>query len=183
MSLIKCPECGKDISNKAPDCIYCGNPLNQNMFNTNTTNVFNQQQEETTTQKLLCSECGNQVNENDSVCQNCGNPLSAFIENEILENEILENVEKIKRTADIVKLFYKILADISLIVGFISILSGMENGSSYVVLGISCCIMGGILLFVSSIIETFIKWKAYMLETNYKIVKNTECEKNGTNKL
>lgn len=178
MALLNCSECGNQVNENDSVCQNCGNPLNQNMFNTNTTNVFNQQQEETTTQKLLCSECGNQVNENDSVCQNCGNPLSAFI-----ENEILENVEKIKTTADIVKLFFKILAYISLIVGFISILSGMENGSSYVVLGISCCIMGGILLFVSSIIETFIKWKAYMLETNYKIVKNTECEKNGTNKL
>jgi len=182
MSLIKCPECGKDISNEAPDCIYCGNPLNQNMFNTNTTNVFNQQQEETTTQKLLCSECGNQVNENDSVCENCGNPLSAFI-----ENEILENVEKIKTTADIVKLFFKILAYISFIAGIIILIPSFDDieYGDFTLLGLAilCCVIGGILLFISSIIETFIKWKAYMLETNYKIVKNTECEKNGTNKL
>ena len=25
--LIKCPECGKDVSDKAPACIYCGLPL------------------------------------------------------------------------------------------------------------------------------------------------------------
>lgn len=27
MALIKCPECGKEISDKAPACIYCGYPL------------------------------------------------------------------------------------------------------------------------------------------------------------
>jgi predicted RNA-binding Zn-ribbon protein involved in translation (DUF1610 family) len=27
MAIIKCPECGKDISDKAPICPQCGNPL------------------------------------------------------------------------------------------------------------------------------------------------------------
>lgn len=31
MALIKCPECGKEISDKAPACIHCGFPLNQEM--------------------------------------------------------------------------------------------------------------------------------------------------------
>lgn len=34
--LIKCPECGKDISDKAQQCIYCGYPLNENI----STNIF-----------------------------------------------------------------------------------------------------------------------------------------------
>lgn len=29
MALIQCPECGKEISNKAPSCIYCGYPLTE----------------------------------------------------------------------------------------------------------------------------------------------------------
>jgi len=28
MALIKCPECNKEVSDKAPACIHCGNPLN-----------------------------------------------------------------------------------------------------------------------------------------------------------
>ena len=28
MSLIKCPECGKEISDKSVQCIHCGYPLN-----------------------------------------------------------------------------------------------------------------------------------------------------------
>lgn len=27
MALIKCPDCGKDISDKAPQCIHCGCPI------------------------------------------------------------------------------------------------------------------------------------------------------------
>ena len=29
MALIKCPECGKEISDKAKACIHCGFPINQ----------------------------------------------------------------------------------------------------------------------------------------------------------
>lgn len=29
MALIDCPECGKQISDKAASCIHCGNPLTQ----------------------------------------------------------------------------------------------------------------------------------------------------------
>ena len=30
MALIKCPECGKEVSDKAQSCIHCGYPINQN---------------------------------------------------------------------------------------------------------------------------------------------------------
>lgn len=29
MSLIKCPECGKEVSDQSSQCIHCGYPLNQ----------------------------------------------------------------------------------------------------------------------------------------------------------
>ena len=28
MALIKCPDCGKEVSDKAKNCIHCGCPLN-----------------------------------------------------------------------------------------------------------------------------------------------------------
>ena len=31
MALIKCPECGQEVSNQAPACIHCGYPLNEEM--------------------------------------------------------------------------------------------------------------------------------------------------------
>ena len=150
MALIKCAKCGKEISDNAPDCIYCGNLLNQNMFN----------------------------NENDSVSQNCGNPLPVFEETET--NEIMENIEKIKEAANIIDILLKVVAVILFIVGFFCLFGW---GDIYEVIAICCGITGPILLVISNFIKPFIKWKAYMLETNYKISKNTECEKNGFNKL
>lgn len=35
MALIKCPECGKDISSLAEHCIYCGYPLNKSLDDSN----------------------------------------------------------------------------------------------------------------------------------------------------
>lgn len=32
MSLIKCPECGQEISDKAPTCPHCGAPLAKNVY-------------------------------------------------------------------------------------------------------------------------------------------------------
>ncbi len=29
MAMINCPECGKEISDKAKNCIYCGYPVNE----------------------------------------------------------------------------------------------------------------------------------------------------------
>ena len=34
MALINCPECKKEVSNKAPACIHCGYPLSEDMKNT-----------------------------------------------------------------------------------------------------------------------------------------------------
>lgn len=31
MALIKCPECGRDVSDRAKACIHCGFPLNENV--------------------------------------------------------------------------------------------------------------------------------------------------------
>lgn len=33
MALIKCPECGKEVSDKATNCINCGYPLNEPVVN------------------------------------------------------------------------------------------------------------------------------------------------------
>ena len=40
MALIKCPECGKDISDKSPACIHCGYPLDL-MAKSSSTNQTN----------------------------------------------------------------------------------------------------------------------------------------------
>lgn len=62
MALIKCPECGKEISDKATNCIYCGSILKK------------EENLDNTIQK--CSECGEILSETDEVCPKCGCPIS-----------------------------------------------------------------------------------------------------------
>lgn len=59
--IIKCPNCGKEISDKASKCVYCGT-------------VFNEQKE--TEKEMLCQECGKTVYESDKLCPYCGCPTS-----------------------------------------------------------------------------------------------------------
>lgn len=32
MAIIKCPECGKDVSDKARNCPHCGNPIDTKVY-------------------------------------------------------------------------------------------------------------------------------------------------------
>ena len=54
MSLINCSECGKEVSDKAKKCIYCGK-------------IF--------AEEIRCSECGNVLSETDGICPKCGFPI------------------------------------------------------------------------------------------------------------
>lgn len=56
MAMIKCPECGKDISNQSDKCIYCGFPIrNEDM--------------------IVCSNCGVLNQAGSTFCSSCANPL------------------------------------------------------------------------------------------------------------
>lgn len=57
MALIKCPECGKEISDKASACVHCGANL-------------------TDASECTCPECGAVVLEGNSICTKCGYPLA-----------------------------------------------------------------------------------------------------------
>ena len=54
MALIKCLECGHEVSNKASTCPNCGCPIEK---------------------RLVCNECGAELSPIDKVCPNCGNPI------------------------------------------------------------------------------------------------------------
>ena len=56
-NLIKCSQCGREISNKAKRCVHCGK-------------VFSQEQSETS----ICSDCGKEIPKNAVECPICGCP-------------------------------------------------------------------------------------------------------------
>lgn len=56
MPLICCPNCGKEISDKALTCVHCNYSL-------------------LPTQQVFCPDCGETIDENESVCPKCGCPI------------------------------------------------------------------------------------------------------------
>ena len=51
MALIKCVDCGKEISDTSKVCIHCGCPVEK---------------------ELICNECGKKLDIKEKVCKNCG---------------------------------------------------------------------------------------------------------------
>ena len=72
--LIKCPECGKEISSKAKKCVHCGKVFVEDII-----------------QKIFCSECGKQVDVSAKECPYCGCPLDEY------EDEIKQQKSKKKK--------------------------------------------------------------------------------------
>ena len=62
MAIIKCSECGNQISDKAKKCIYCGKVFEENATELN---------------EMICEECGNAIPESSKECPNCGCPISS----------------------------------------------------------------------------------------------------------
>jgi hypothetical protein len=56
MSLVKCPNCGKEVSTKATNCPQCGCELNFK-------------------EMAICPECGLAVEDGAEKCPNCGSPI------------------------------------------------------------------------------------------------------------
>lgn len=56
MALINCPECGREISEKATSCPHCGIPLGKKKF---------------------CKFCGASIDENCVVCPECGKQVES----------------------------------------------------------------------------------------------------------
>lgn len=57
MALIKCPECGKEISDKAPACIHCGYPLEIGIEPEQPQEIIEEQVEAVESKPALCRAC------------------------------------------------------------------------------------------------------------------------------
>ncbi|WP_148411838.1 TM2 domain-containing protein [Murimonas intestini] len=68
MALIQCPECGKEISDKAPSCPNCGTPFNQ---------------------KKYCKFCGGLIDMDCIICPKCGKQVEELNNND--RNIVINN--------------------------------------------------------------------------------------------
>ena len=71
MALIKCPNCGKEISDRAEACCGCGYHLICEL--------------EPESEKRKCPECGQELEEGAIVCSNCGRPIEENPEEKVIE--------------------------------------------------------------------------------------------------
>lgn len=73
--LIKCPECGKDVSDRAPSCIHCGYPLQSAPRKIATASTPVQR----TLPAKHCTKCGSIYPADDITCPSCGQVESRMI--------------------------------------------------------------------------------------------------------
>ncbi len=71
MALIKCRECGKEISDKSTKCINCGASISKPIF---------------------CSECGLEIMPNQTECPNCGNKLKKVVKLSLKQLSIIGTI-------------------------------------------------------------------------------------------
>ena len=71
MSLIKCTECEKEVSDQATSCPNCGAPIN------------------TDAQKKFCKHCGEKIDKDCIICPKCGKQVEQL--NDSSKNIVINN--------------------------------------------------------------------------------------------
>ncbi|MDO4961227.1 MAG: zinc ribbon domain-containing protein [Eubacteriales bacterium] len=118
MALIKCPNCGEEVSEKAEKCIHCGADILR---------------PEPEPEIIRCEDCGEILSETDTICPKCGCPV---VKNEEPgEEEKPQKVEvtnvKISVNKDIRKtLIIIIIAILAAAAAFLAIRSSNEKKAS-----------------------------------------------------
>lgn len=99
MAMIKCPECGQEISDKAKKCIHCGK-------------IFVED-----TKENICMECGKIIPEDSDLCPYCGCPVEKTASQKV-------EVPGIKVSKKSKKMF-AIIGVVALVVCIIAICGGL----------------------------------------------------------
>jgi hypothetical protein len=104
MAMIKCPECGAEISDKAKKCIHCGKVLIKEKASAK-----------------VCSECGKEVPMDTTECPYCGCPIDEPTpgETSISTNQTVNEQSKKKKT--------KIIIPIVVVIVIVAIVSVVYN--------------------------------------------------------
>ena len=96
MAMIKCLECGAEISSLAKICPKCGAPVEK---------------------RTICEDCGTEILESMETCPKCGCPNPNFFQNHNnIANNTFSSIKKTKKSTP-----QKILSIISLIIGILMI--------------------------------------------------------------
>lgn len=189
MALIKCPECGKNVSSTAEDCVYCGATI--------TSEKSVSQGSEESIKLVNCKGCGKTTPATSENCIYCGAPIKAVNKKdntprddhkeEVNNKPIIKEEPTIKeeynleetndkdvyatwkfyiKWAKTIKIICFIFAGLACLSALILIINeSYEDSSELIPVGLFMLVYG---IFI----EKDLKWKAYMLKSNYHIMNN-----------
>lgn len=106
MTMIQCPKCGQEISDKAKKCIHCGK-----VFVEDTESV----------KETKCPKCGAVLSDSDETCPNCGCPIEKNSESNETKPQQVEaaSIKVAKKTKKIiVGIVIAVLACIAVGIGY-----------------------------------------------------------------
>lgn len=110
MSMIQCPKCGKDISDKSKKCIHCGEVMIEEVKSTK-----------------YCTECGKKISAEAKECIFCGYPIEPEKTINAALIKISEKVKKNKKPFIIIAVIIAVAIIIGLVCNFVgSILTEEE---------------------------------------------------------
>ena len=106
MSIIECPNCKKEISDKSEKCIHCGYVLKE--------------------KKKFCAECGTKLEYDAEVCSNCGCPV-VNEDNKELEQVQVINPKQNKSSSKMIKVIIFLIIIVVVIVSAVVLIKKKKS--------------------------------------------------------
>lgn len=159
MGLIKCPECGKEISDKAEICVNCGFPIKNYLKEKGERSDYLQPEnkEIETVQKdsfmennqntVICESCGAENKADADYCCKCGSPIKdgGFLNNFTRVFEEFGNTDKKNSVISIIAAIFSIfgcMCYVGLILAIVDLCSGKkERQHKWSIFAILVCIV------------------------------------------
>lgn len=159
MGLIKCPECGKEISDKAEICVNCGFPIKNylkekversdylQMENKEVETVEKDSFMENNQDTVICESCGAENKADVDYCCKCGSPIKdgGFRNNFTRVFEEFGNTDKKNSVISIIAAIFSIfgcMCYVGLILAIVDLFSGKkERQHKWSIFAILVCIV------------------------------------------
>lgn len=139
MALIKCNECGKQVSDKATSCPNCGNPINNTNSKTD----------------RVCEHCGGYVYDNAVTCVHCGKELKENIRVKREKTNVCASIGFVFGFLSMIInpfALFGVTAIILCCIGSVQIKNNGEKGNGYAIFGFILGLIS-IIYFIYQIIE------------------------------
>lgn len=194
MGLIKCPECGKEISDKAEICVNCGFPIKNRlkekaersdylqMENKEVETVEKDSFVENNQNTVICESCGAENKADSDYCRKCGSPIKdgGFQNNFTRVFEEFGNTDKKNSVISIIAAIFSIfgcMCYVGLILAIVDLFSGKkERQHKWSIFAILVCIVWTIVFIFFGTIGSNESDSVTDTQIEYQTESQTETE-------